>query len=68
MPTLERRVACLEQVHGAGEGPTIVVRFVSPSLGLVGLRCGDLTLTRLEGETETQFLLRSRQELAHVEP
>lgn len=68
MPTLEKRIACLEQVHGVVERRTIVVQFVSPTRGLVGLRCGDFTLTRLDEETEVQFLVRSRQELASAKP
>lgn len=68
MSTLEKRIACLEQVHGTVERRTFVVKFVSPSRGLVGLRCGDFTMSRLDDETEVQFLVRSRKELAHVGP
>jgi hypothetical protein len=66
MPTLEKRIAGLERVHETVERRTIVVQFVSPSLGVVGLRCGDFTMNRLDDETEVQFLVRSRQELLHA--
>ena len=66
MPTLEKRVASLERVHGTLERRTIVVQLVSPARGVVGLRCGDFTMNRLDDETEMQFLVRSRQELLHV--
>lgn len=66
MPTLEKRIAGLEQVHGTVERRTIVVQFVSPSRGVVGIRFGDFTMNRLDDESETQFLVRSRQELLHA--
>lgn len=68
MRTLEQRIASLEQVHGTVERRKIVVQFVSPSRGLVGMRCGDFTIDRLDDETEVQFLVRSRRELAHAGP
>ena len=68
MSALEKRIERLEQVHGAVKSPTSVVQFVSPTLGLVGLRCGDFAIDRLDDETEVQFLVRSRRELAHVGP
>lgn len=68
MSTLEKRIACLEQVHGPVERRTIVVQFVSPSRGLVGMRCGGFTIDRLDDETEVQFLLRSKQELENATP
>ena len=68
MSTLEKRIASLEQVHGTVERRKIVVQFVSPSRGLVGMRCGDFTIDRLDDETEVQFLLRSKQELENATP
>ena len=68
MSTLEKRIACLEQVHGTVERRKIVVQFVSPSRGLVGMRCGGFTIERLDDETEVQFLLRSKQELEIATP
>lgn len=66
MPTLEKRIAGLEQVHGALERRIIMVQLVSPSRGVVRVRYGDFTMNRLDDETETQFLVRSRQELLHA--
>ena len=68
MSTLEKRIASLEQVHGTVERRKIVVQFVSPSRGLVGMRCGDFTVSRRDDETEVQFLLRSKQELENTTP
>ena len=68
MSKLEARVARLEQVHGAVESRTIMVEFVSPSRGVVGLRYSDFAISRFEQETEEQFLHRSQQELENDSP
>ena len=68
MSTLEKRVACLEQGNGAVPTVVSVVRFVCPTRGLVGLRCGDFTMSRLDDETEVHFLVRAREELLNVAP
>jgi len=68
MPTLEKRIAGLEQVQGAVERRIIEVQLVSPSRGVVGIRFGDFTTNRLDDETEAQFLVRARQELANAKP
>ena len=67
MPALEKRVACLEKLRAPMQPRTTVVQFVSPTRGLVGLRCGDLTMDRLDHETEVQFLLRAKKELSHAD-
>lgn len=66
MPTLEKRIAGLEQFHGTVERRTIVVQLVSPSRGVVGIRLGDFTMNRLDDESETHFQVRSRQELLNA--
>lgn len=68
MSALEKRIERLEQVNGTVKSPTSVVQFVSPSRGLVGLRCGDFTVNRRDDETEVQFLLRSKRELEESMP
>jgi hypothetical protein len=66
MPALEKRITSLERIQGTVVLPRIVVKFVSPTRGLVGMRCGTFTMNRLEHETEVQFLVRARQELLHA--
>jgi len=56
MPTLDKRLAKLEQQSG-GHHFNIVIRWVGQDQQAVGLmRLSDrLTVNRLEGETESQF-------------
>lgn len=68
MSALEKRIERLEQAYGTVKSLPSMVEFICPSRGLVGVRCGDFTMSRRDDETEVQFLLRSKRALEESMP